>query len=37
MVYGIIAACVFLGAALWDRRRTRRILEGLSRMLDDAM
>lgn len=37
MVYGIIAACVFLGAALWDHRRTRRILEGLSRMLDDAM
>lgn len=37
MVYGIIAACVFLGAALWDHCRTRRILEGLSRMLDDAM
>lgn len=37
MVYGIIAACLFLGAALWDRRRTRRILESLSRMLDDAL
>lgn len=37
MAYGIVAACVFLGIVLWERRRTRRILEGLSRMLEVAM
>ena len=39
MVYAIIASSVLLavGAVLWYRRRTRRILHNLSRMLDIAM
>ncbi len=37
--YAVIAASVFLaaGAILWDRLRTRRILENMNRMLDIAM
>ena len=39
MVYAIIASSVLLavGAVLWYRRRTRRILHNLNRMLDIAM
>ena len=39
MTYAIFAASILLGCgiAFWYRRRTRRILENLSRMLDIAM
>ena len=39
MTYAIIAVSILLGVGivLWYRRRTRRILENLSRMLDIAM
>ena len=39
MTYAIIAVSILLGGGivLWYRRRTRRILESLSRMLDIAM
>lgn len=39
MTYAIIAVSILLGGGivLWYRRRTRRILENLSRMLDIAM
>ena len=39
MAYAIIAVSILLGVGivLWYRRRTRRILENLSRMLDIAM
>ena len=39
MIYAIIVSSILLGCgiAFWYRRRTRRILENLSRMLDIAM
>ena len=39
MTYAILAVSILLvvGIVLWYRRRTRRILENLSRMLDIAM
>ena len=39
MIYAVIGASILLGGGivLWQRRRTRRILENMSRMLDTAM
>ena len=39
MVFAVCAAviCAAVGVVLWYRRRTRRILENLSAMLDDAL